>query len=520
MKVSSCTLTSANTIQLKGTTGDVVGDDNKIYLFAVNPTNYRDIGSPLASTGDGSSFTVSGSVNNIQNYINDEFFTGIKVDGKYHLTSNGMYITNPEKAAKKTFARTNPINKKGLAIDWSQSLVSEAINTLHVKHVAINIPLIQVVSVNSGSQPNFTYAGTQYRFNGVIASSFKDRVRELNKAGVQVTCIVYADAGMCSSFPEYVTPTGRGGQAAGAALVGMNAQEEAGRKKLEAAFAFLASTFSDSDAHVDNWVIGNELDNPVTWNYCGESLALDYYATLYSQVYRLAYNAMKSVWSNVRVYDSLDNVWTVTSRGSRYYTAKGFQDEFAKVIKGEGDIKWGLAFHPYCAPELDPRIWLYPQFATNDGATTPRITLYNIQVLPVYVNSKYGSGHPIILSETGINAVYNGKGYAYSQAAAMAYGYYKVEMTSGLDNLIIHTYKDTAGEMAGGWYLGICKQDGTKRAAYHVFANMDGKTNGPKYTTVNKYGGKTLVQIIDSSKTKWSQLIPGFSMSGFQDKRY
>ena len=515
--ISTCTLSSANKVQVTGKGGTAPGDDNKVYLFALNPVNYcLGSASPIGSASDGASFTITSSALNMEQYINREFFTGIKIDGKYHLTSNGMYITNPEKASTKSVARSKPANKKGMALSsYSSSFIDEAINTLHIKHTAMNIPLSAFIT---GSNASISYQGKTFTFTNM--EGYKQIVRKLNAAGVQVTGIIYADAWLgTSAYADYITPTGRNAQAAGAVLAGMNASEAAGRQKLEAAFTYMAMTFSDADCHIDNWVIGNELDNPVTWNYCGSGLPIDQYVTLYTQVYRLAYNAMKRVWGNVRVYDSLDNVWNVTSRGSAYYTARNFQDSFNTILSGEGAINWGLAFHPYCAPELDPRIWAHPTYATSDGRTTPRITLDNISVLPAYVSSAYGSGHPIILSETGINYRYQGVDMPNEQAAAIAYGYYNVESANGIDNLIIHN------ENGGEWTLGLYNANGSKRPSFYVFANMDGKNAGPKYTTVNQYGGRTLLQIVASGKgksgvTKWSQLISGFDMGRFQDSRY
>ena len=83
---------------------------------------------------------------------------------------------------------------------------------------------------------------------------------------------------------------------------------------------------------------------------------------------------MMSIWGNVKVYDSLDHVWTTTSRGPQYYTAKGFTDSLNTVLSGEGAINWNMAFHPYCSPELDPRFWNGAVYGlTHDCSTTPTI---------------------------------------------------------------------------------------------------------------------------------------------------
>lgn len=517
-RITTCELANASTLNVSGAAYDstVVGDDGKLYLFALDPTDYT-IGNstPIASATEKSQFTLKVSNFSRENYINRQFFTGILLDGRYRINSNGMYITNPETAAKKTFARTEPYNKKGLAIYWSQDKVQEAINTLHVKNVALNLPLINLLS---GSGASYNYKGKTYYFNSTVSTYYKDRVRELTSAGVNVTCIVYADSGMFGAYAEYITPGGRR-QNGEALLYGMNAQETVPRDKLEAAFAFLCDTFSDSNAHVDNWVIGNEIDDPVSWNYCGDNLPIDQYATLYAQVYRLAFNTMSGIWKNVRVYNSLDHVWT-TNRGSRYYTAKDITDQLNKILKDEGDIDWHMAFHPYCSPEQDPRFWRGGSYGLNhDGNTTPTISMYNLDALTNYVSSKYGSEHHIILSETGMSARYQGVTMENEQAAALAYAYYLSEYNNGVDNYIHHCYMDTEGETAGGWYLGLRRADGSPRPSYTVMGAMDSLNNGLTVTQSQKYGGKALVAYVNGAKS-WSSLIAGFDIKKFGDSRY
>ena len=525
--ITGCQLTAAKQVTVYVSGQSMESDDGKVYLVALDPTNYLfSEQKVLGSTANGDSFSITSSNLDMQTYINYEFFTAIKIDGIYHITSNGMYITNPEMAASKAATRTTPINKKGLQAEWSESSINEVINTLHVKNLTLNLPLSALVS---GDGPAFNWRGTTYNFSSNIAGYYKNIVHKLNQNGIQVTCVVYAEAelGTNSQYADYITPNGRDAKAKGATLAGMNASEVTGRKKLEALFAYLATTFSDCDAHVDNWVIANEIDNAGTWNYCGDNLSIDYYTTLYTQVYRLAYNTMKSIWSNVRVYTSLDNVWNV-DRSSNTYRARLILDNFNSILNGEGSINWSLAFHPYCAPELDARYWLYPEYATSDGATTQRITMGNIDTLVSYCKSKYGSGHNIILSETGINAYYNGKNQAEYQAAAIAYAYYTAEATNGIDNITIHSWRDDSSEVGTGWNLGLKTKSGEKRLAFYVYANMDSKANGYAYTETTKWqnvNGQAIISLISLNGTtysKWTDFpkLKNLKISNFGDNGY
>ncbi|MDO4479137.1 MAG: DUF5722 domain-containing protein [Lachnospiraceae bacterium] len=520
-RVTSCKLTTANQVTISGT-GDSEkhGDDGLLYLIAFDPSDYIGDGHVLGSSADGTSFSITSRGLDMPYYINREFFTAVKVDGIYRVCSNGFYITNPEKMASRNTARIKPINKKGLAPDgFNQSRVNEAINTLHAKHVAENFTLDQIVN---GSGAQFTYRGVTYNFDGGIVGSIKQRVKEMNAAGVQVTGILYATKNLIATHPSLVTPGGRNAPDS-ALLVGINGQEAQGRREFEAVCAFLATTFSEADCHIDNWVIGNELNDATHWNYCGELMSAEEYVTMYTQVFRIAYNTMRSIWSNVRVYDSLDHNWRVKAVNN-YYLAKTFQDRFASILKEEGDIEWHLAFHPYCSPEQDPRIWVETTYVTHDINTTIQITMMNLETLSNYMTSKYGSQHRIILSETGISARYKDKDYVLEQAAAIAYGYYIAESLPNVDNYIIHHLQDDSGEMAGGWYLGLKDVNGGKRPAYTVFANMDSKANGLAYTEkTSPYNvGKPIIQVVNSKYTSWKQAkhLANLDITKFGDSRY
>jgi hypothetical protein len=502
-QVNSCTLISSDTVQVSGSGVLPDSDDGKVYLFAIPATvkTLQDC-QPAASASAGSSFTLTASLNkdSADSRLQDRFYTAVLKDGLYHVTSNGYYIQNPDACASKTTARVKGYNKKGLATSgWGN--IDEAIS-LGASHVAENMPVLNWVS---GSGYDYTYEGVTYSFNSSL-DVYIDHVKKLTAAGVEVTGVIYMQSvGASSEYAQYITPTGRDAASQGATLAGMNATEAGPRKKLEALFACLADAFSDPDCQIGNWVIGNEVDNPVNWNWCG-GISEDQYIQQYADVYRMAYTAMKSVWNNVRVYTSLDHVWNTTSRGSSYYTAKDILDGVNSMLSSEGTISWDLAFHPYCAPEQDSRFWNRTAAVTDDSSTQI-ITMSNIQVLTDYVR-QYGSDHHIILSECGFSSYYptEGKDLQAEQAAAIAYGYYIAETNPYIDNFIVHQLKDDANEMAGGWYLGLCNSDGSHKPAYAVFHEMDWKNNA---------WVQTAYCVVISPGSTWESLIPGYTPASF-----
>ena len=84
---------------------------------------------------------------------------------------------------------------------------------------------------------------------------------------------------------------------------------------LQATLNFLANRYSTTNGkygRIVNWIVGNEVNNYWTYNYAG-SKNLNQYAKVYADQFRLAYNALTSVYSNARVYISLDHLWNTNN---------------------------------------------------------------------------------------------------------------------------------------------------------------------------------------------------------------
>ena len=89
---------------------------------------------------------------------------------------------------------------------------------------------------------------------------------------------------------------------------------------------------------------------------------LNQYAKIYADQFRLAYNTLTSVYSNARVYISLDHLWN-TNNVSGTFASRKMLDKFASKLRAGGNISWNLAYHPYSSPLTEPRFW-----ATQTGS--------------------------------------------------------------------------------------------------------------------------------------------------------
>ena len=108
------------------------------------------------------------------------------------------------------------------------------------------------------------------------------------------------------------------------------------------------------------------------------------YTKLYSKVFRVAYTAIKSQSRNARVFFSTDYEWK-RANSNLMYGAKDFIDRFNADIRDEGNIEWGLAYHPYPHPMTEPEFWDDDQTgAVNNTEDSPVVNFKNLNVLTDY----------------------------------------------------------------------------------------------------------------------------------------
>ena len=94
---------------------------------------------------------------------------------------------------------------------------------------------------------------------------------------------------------------------------------------------------------------------------------------------------MKSMNANVRIYNSIDQEWNRKSNPGSFLS-KDYLDTFNYYINREGNIDWGLSFHPYNSPLYDPYAWNGPAVWVKNSITSPYITMQNIDILINYMH--------------------------------------------------------------------------------------------------------------------------------------
>lgn len=504
--------TTAAAAAVEQTTEARPQDDGKYYLFELKP--YEDSIGDRAdfvfsmNKGNSFSFKVPFQASEDNSRLFNKYVMAVKLDGKFQEISNQAYITNPEVLAAYTEAFPDPLTKKGLLVE--NDMTADAFD-LGVKHVIFNIPFHHILTPEGGLTHN--YNGKTYHFNKTLIESYDNMVSQMSNRGVVVTAILLN--GWNPSTPELIHPNAS--QSSKAFYYMLNTSTKDGFETTRAIISFLAERYngtSRSQGRISNWIVGNEINNNEQWNYAGP-MDVDRYAREYSRSFRVIYNAIKSTSKNARIYFSTDYTWNQKSTNV-VYGAKTVIDAFNNVVRREGQIDWGLAYHPYPIVLTEPEFWLDDGTGRiTDSYDTQILNFKNLHVLTDYFQQDYmrnasGGVRHIILSEQGFTSKSATRGdVLQEQAAAYAYAYYLVESNPYIDSFILSRQVDSIAEVNqycafGLWTVDMNSPEKVKSVSrkkiWEVFDQIDGK-NSLEVTAF----AKPIIGI-----EKWSDVVPNF----------
>ena len=520
--ISSCTITSdkSNVSISFSSSGDAAGTDGQVYVFELAPYE-TGVGSQnmvgQAAAGTSGQITIPLNLGTSQDRLYNKFVLTVFNGTAFETISEPHYITNPEAVAKNTAEFKDPLTKKGLNIEID--MLSDAFD-LGVKHVTTNIAFSQIM----GTGIAYEYDGKTYHFNKAVMDAYDATISALSNKGMTVTAIILNDWN--PNTPDLIYPGVE--QTSTAYYYMFNAATQAGFEQTRAIAACLADHYSGSNpdyGKVSNWIIGNEI-NCQEWNYMGPT-DVGTYGRAYQQAFRTIYTAIKRTSANDRVYFSLAYWWGApyeNMNDNLHYKGKEIVDVFNSIANVEGQMDWGLAYHPYPHPLSEPEFW-------DDAATglittdfnSPVINFANLNVLTDYMaqdafRAPSGEVRHIILTEQGFTAYSATKGYVPEiQAAAYAYSYYIVDSNPYIDAYTVSRQVDAPSEVNSGLRFGLWECDmnqpnlivATKRRKiWQVFRDIDKKNDTLEATEFAK-------EIIGIEK--WSDVIPNFKWRNLEN---
>ena len=411
---------------------------------------------------------------------------------RFAVTKDGKETEGKKYVEQITYAPVTfeyPVadTKKGLQISNLDDAVA-----LGVKHVALNMNEGDIIMTapEEGNTIEFVHDGRTFYFHKGRVEGNDKRIKDLSDRGMIVTYIILNskkwginvpdDLWKVIKHPDYdKLKDGKG------RISQFNVVTEDGVAYYKAFIAFLAERYTREDekyGRVVGMIVGNEVNSGYEWCNSGE-MTCEEYCRHYAKALRLTYQAACSVYSNMRVYVSLDHFWTGANfdrNPMRYYPSKSVLENLNGEFLTEGQVPWNVAHHPYPENLALPDFW-NDQTATDD-MNTYRITFKNLEILAkVLYQEAYlcnGQRRRIILSEQGFNSHWTPESEVL-QALAYGRAYKKIMQIPEIDSFILHAYRDNIKEF--GLNLGLLRRkkdsneiDGPK-PIYYVFKAIDKK---------------------------------------------
>ena len=495
--------------------GEMTGTDGNFYLFELQPFE-SGVGSRtdyFQSVAHGQNLSVQIPLNwsSSKDRLYNRFVVTVWDTEKqtYVEVSEPHYITNPEVVAPNQNAFPASQTKKGLRMEVT--MLDDAME-LGVKHAGVDILFQQIL----GPGIDYNYNGKTYHFNQAVMADYDRTISAMSAKGIIITAVIlngWSDAEPALHYPGISKNS--------AHHYMFNVETQEGYELTRATAAFLAERYNGSNHNygtVNNWVIGNEINNQKVWNYAGP-MDVETYVDTYQKAFRVFYTALRSTAANDRVYYSIDFHWKNPGEidGKLKYAAKDVVDLFNAQARRQGQMDWGLAYHPYSYPMIEPEFWDDPQTGLfNDTSESPIINFANLNVLTDYftqdvLRDSQGQVRHIILTEQGFSATSHSRGdVPYIQAAAFAYSYYIVDSNPYIDSYLLSRQIDAPAEVRTGLSFGLwsCYMDQgdhivafQRRKIWQVFKHIDKQNT----TLANSEFAKEIIGI-----EKWSDVVPNF----------
>ena len=216
-------------------------------------------------------------------------------DDRYFPVSNFSYITNPEVLAANQNGFPSSSSKKGLL---TNSGMFSDIDELNVQHALVNIELHRLLS--DGDMP-YTYNGNTYYINSNVLASYDSTLKYMADNNIVTSCVLLAN--YSPSVPELIHPNASGTSS----YYAVNTATKEGIECVSTIIHFLAERYTRTDkayGYIANWIVGNEVNNPSSWNNMGD-VDFTTYMQNYSRAIRLVSTAVKSCYKSARIYVSL-----------------------------------------------------------------------------------------------------------------------------------------------------------------------------------------------------------------------
>ncbi len=366
-----------------------------------------------------------------------ETYNGIPTEW---LPENEEYVYDPESGNYLTQdAFYKAATKKGIQGDFNGASYKASYDS---RHTLININVTDFMG--DGHHPldkRFDYRGRTYWFR----DDKSPLIQDVNAKGGTISIVILVP--LIKNKEILVDPTAlanrdKNGESP---YYAPNIRGE-GRHYYEAMFAWMAENWCLESCHVDNFILGNEVNMPNQWNFTGTADP-QYNAELYAEEYLMLYNAVRAKTSACRVSVSVDHSWQHDNMGTGI-GVRDFLERFHACLGArQGNVDWTVSCHLYPALLYEPDIWAEKGHVialklNPKNSAAQFVDGYNLSVMTDYIRDNFGPHHRVMLTEQGFSDVFGQE----VQAASLALSYYAAKYDPMVDCFMIHEENEKPGQ--------------------------------------------------------------------------
>ena len=366
-----------------------------------------------------------------------ETYNGIPTEW---LPENEEYVYDPESGNYLTQdAFYKAVTKKGIQGDFNGASYKASYDS---RHTLININVTDFMG--DGHHPldkRFDYRGRTYWFR----DDKSPLIQDVNAKGGTISIVILVPLIKNKEIlvdPMALANRDKNGESP---YYAPNIRGE-GRHYYEAMFAWMAENWCLESCHVDNFILGNEVNMPNQWNFTGTADP-QYNAELYAEEYLMLYNAVRAKTTACRVSVSVDHSWQHDNMGTGI-GVRDFLERFHACLRArQGNVDWTVSCHLYPALLYEPDIWAAKGHAIalklNPKTSAAQfVDGYNLSVMTDYIRDNFGPHHRVMLTEQGFSDVFGQE----VQAASLALSYYAAKYDPMVDCFIIHEENEKPGQ--------------------------------------------------------------------------
>lgn len=264
-----------------------------------------------------------------------------------------------------------------------------------------------------------------------------------------------------------------------------------GGDTLRAFWHFFMELCIEENCHVDNLILGNEVNMPNSWHYSGPDLSRA--ANKYADAFYTMWRTVREYTNVSRCSISIDHSWQHNDEG-RGIKAREYLETFNARLSQHGDVDWCVSMHPYPAILYETKIWenTYGMNLNTKDDNAQFIDGANLFVMTNYIKNHFGEQHRVMLTEVGFSDEHG----AEVQAACLAYTYYAAKYDPMVDSILLHMSNE--GRTGDGHSMNF---DIHNTLAGEIYSKIDNAED-------QEWIASVCLPVIGVSS--WEEIIPNF----------